>query len=402
MSDWQRNPGAIDDPGLKGGTDPELDRLPPGDSADDVAPQEPQVNELDMPGPDDPVAWSFIEPGTPITGREGVRIGKVDAMLGTEMEGIFHGIALDPAESGPVRVIPADLVTSLTPSEVRVQVAADEVDGPGGVQRGGLSPTIPSMASSMADAPLVDRLWPDPRSALPLDEAFSDLALPEPPADRPLVGVNMISSVDGRAQLDGLADGLGSREDRRLMRLYRVGYDAVASGAGTLRADDFYSWLPDDLAQRRVELGKPPQPLAIVIGGSSAIPTDRRFFAHPEQPRAIAVGSDSPHAGSAELARRRGLDGADGAPRAEMAARPAGGARGANAPDRGRADRQLVVPGRRRAGRAVLDGRAAPGRRRWTPDRGLAARAPPAARRQPGQRPSVRRRALPALPLRRS
>jgi hypothetical protein len=128
MSDWQRNPGAIDDPGLKGGTDPELDRLPPGDSADGVAPQEPQVNELDMPGPDDPVAWSFIEPGTPITGREGVRIGKVDAMLGTEMEGIFHGIALDPAESGPVRVIPADLVTSLTPSEVRVQVAADEVD----------------------------------------------------------------------------------------------------------------------------------------------------------------------------------------------------------------------------------------------------------------------------------
>ena len=74
------------------------------------------------------MAWSFIEPGPPITGREGVRIGKVEAMLGTEMEGIFHGIALIPAESGPFRVIPADKVTSLTPSEVRVQVAADEVD----------------------------------------------------------------------------------------------------------------------------------------------------------------------------------------------------------------------------------------------------------------------------------
>jgi hypothetical protein len=128
MSDWQRNPGAIDDPGMKGGTEPDLDPLPPGDRADDTAADEPQVSELDMPGPDDPVAWSFIEPGTPITGREGVRIGKVDAMLGTEMEGIFHGIALDPAESGPLRVIPADMVTSLTTSEVRVQVAADEVD----------------------------------------------------------------------------------------------------------------------------------------------------------------------------------------------------------------------------------------------------------------------------------
>lgn len=127
MSDWQRNPGAIDDPGLKGGTEPDLDSLPPGDSADDTAPSEPVVAELDMPGPDDPVAWSYIEPGTPVTGREGVRIGKVEAMLGTEAEGIFHGIALDPSEGGPTRMLPADAVTSLTPSEVRVQIAADEV-----------------------------------------------------------------------------------------------------------------------------------------------------------------------------------------------------------------------------------------------------------------------------------
>ena len=127
MSDWQRNPGAIDDPGMKGGTEPDLDSLPPGDSADDTALEEPQVAELDMPGPDDPVAWSYIEPGTPVTGREGVRIGSVQAMLGTEAEGIFHGIALDPAEGGPTRMLPADVVNSLTPSEVRVQITADEV-----------------------------------------------------------------------------------------------------------------------------------------------------------------------------------------------------------------------------------------------------------------------------------
>jgi hypothetical protein len=129
MSDWQRNPGAIDDPGMKGGTEPQLDNLPPGDRADDTAPEEPQIAKLDMPGPDDPVAWSFIEPGTPVTSREGVRIGTVLAMLGTEAEGIFHGIALDPAQGGGLREIPADRVTSLTPSEVRVQLAADDVGG---------------------------------------------------------------------------------------------------------------------------------------------------------------------------------------------------------------------------------------------------------------------------------
>jgi hypothetical protein len=129
MSDWQRTPGAIDDPGTKGGTEPDLDPLPPGDRADDTAAREPAAAELDLPGPNDPVAWSYVEPGTPITGREGVKIGTVEGMLGTEAEGIFHGIALHPSAGGPTRMIPADRVTQLTTAEVRVNVAADEVEG---------------------------------------------------------------------------------------------------------------------------------------------------------------------------------------------------------------------------------------------------------------------------------
>jgi hypothetical protein len=130
MSDWQRNPGAIDDPGMKGGTEPDLDSLPPGDSADDTGPQgEPAASELDLPGPNDPVAWSYVERGTPVTGREGVRIGNVEGMLGTEAEGIFHGIELRTASGGPTRVIPADAVLELTTAEVRVAIGADEVEG---------------------------------------------------------------------------------------------------------------------------------------------------------------------------------------------------------------------------------------------------------------------------------
>jgi riboflavin biosynthesis pyrimidine reductase len=148
----------------------------------------------------------------------------------------------------------------------------------------------------MADEHRVDRLWPDPASDLSLDDAFGSLDLPDAPPGRPLVAVNMITSIDGRAQLGGNAEGLGSRADRRLMRLYRTAYDAVASGAGTLRADDFYSWLPDDLAATRTAAGRPPQPFALLIAGAGPIPTDRRFFAHAEQPRAVAVGTGSPHA----------------------------------------------------------------------------------------------------------
>ncbi|HEX6139021.1 MAG TPA: hypothetical protein VF013_00990 [Candidatus Limnocylindria bacterium] len=129
MTDFKGNPGAIDDPGMKGGIEPELDSLPPGDTADDTgAGGQPQAAELDLPGPDDPVAWTYIDRGTDVVGREGVKIGSVEAMLGTEAEGIFHGIAMKPAAGGPTRVIPADAVTSLTPSEVQAQVATDEVE----------------------------------------------------------------------------------------------------------------------------------------------------------------------------------------------------------------------------------------------------------------------------------
>lgn len=108
MSDWQRNPGAIDDPGDGG---------------------EPIAAELDLPGPHDPVAWSYVQPSTPVVGREGVKLGTVEAMLGTEAEGIFHGIALHSVLGAPTRVIPADRVSQLTTAEVRVTVGADEVEG---------------------------------------------------------------------------------------------------------------------------------------------------------------------------------------------------------------------------------------------------------------------------------
>jgi hypothetical protein len=88
-----------------------------------------ETPQLDLPGPDDPVAWSYVQPGTDVIGREGVKIGTVEAMLGTEIEGIFHGIALRPGNGGPTRVIPADRVTRLTTSEVQAQVGTDEVDG---------------------------------------------------------------------------------------------------------------------------------------------------------------------------------------------------------------------------------------------------------------------------------
>lgn len=128
MTDFRRQPGGIDDPGMKGGIDPDQRPLPPGDTAGDVGgPGEPSAAELDLPGPDDPVAWSYVDEGTPVVGPSGEELGKVAAMLGTETENIFHGVAVLPSSGGGARVVPADAVTGLTTSKVEIDWDADRL-----------------------------------------------------------------------------------------------------------------------------------------------------------------------------------------------------------------------------------------------------------------------------------
>lgn len=138
----------------------------------------------------------------------------------------------------------------------------------------------------------VDRLWPDPQPDLPLDAAFADLRLPAPPSDRPYVAINMVTSIDGRAQVADGAEGLGSHVDRRLMRLLRAGFDAVACGAGTLVAAGFWPGLPRELAAGRLARGRAAQPTSVVIAGSAPVPLER--WHEGGGPRLLVVGSDNP------------------------------------------------------------------------------------------------------------
>jgi 5-amino-6-(5-phosphoribosylamino)uracil reductase len=139
----------------------------------------------------------------------------------------------------------------------------------------------------------VDRLWPDAASDISLDEAMAGFRLPPSPPDRPLVAINMVTSIDGRAQLHGSAEGLGSRADRRLMRLYRAVFDAVGSGVGTLRATGVWLRVGDDLEERRRAEGRPPNPTGVVIAGEDPVPTDGRWF-EGDEPRVLFVGRDNP------------------------------------------------------------------------------------------------------------
>lgn len=128
MTDFDREPGAIDSPSDPGGQDVDVRRLPPGDTADDAGgPGEPEASQLDLPGPDDPVAWNYVEKGTEVIGPNGDKLGKVNQMLGTD-EGIFHGIAVDPDQGSGTRMVPSSQVTLLTPSRVQIALDADALE----------------------------------------------------------------------------------------------------------------------------------------------------------------------------------------------------------------------------------------------------------------------------------
>ena len=108
---------------------------------------------------------------------------------------------------------------------------------------------------------------------------YRGIAFPPAPAGRPYVISNMVTSVDGRAAIEGTERGLGSDADRRLMRELRMHADIVLTGAGTLRATGTSSRLGDPaLEALRVARGKRERPIAAVLSASGNLPLDRAFF----------------------------------------------------------------------------------------------------------------------------
>lgn len=114
---------SIDDPGMAGGQLPQGRASSVGDTAANVASgEEVEIRDLDLPGPDDPVAWRYVKEGTPVHGADGKQLGTVGTMLGSDREDIFHGMAVDTGLLGTTRVVRADDIVTMTPSRVEVSL----------------------------------------------------------------------------------------------------------------------------------------------------------------------------------------------------------------------------------------------------------------------------------------
>jgi 2,5-diamino-6-(ribosylamino)-4(3H)-pyrimidinone 5'-phosphate reductase len=82
----------------------------------------------------------------------------------------------------------------------------------------------------------------------------------------------MITSLDGKAAVEGKAGSIGSPIDRTIMRTLRSHADAVMIGAGTLRAEKLTLAIPENLARARPSRELRPQPLAIVVTVTGDVP----------------------------------------------------------------------------------------------------------------------------------
>jgi riboflavin-specific deaminase-like protein len=140
----------------------------------------------------------------------------------------------------------------------------------------------------------VQLIHPERRPVTP-EELASRLELRElAPPGRPYLGINMVSSLDGKATLDWRTKGLSSDVDRRLFHHLRTQADAVMVGAGTAREERYGRMTKnDELRQKRVNEGLVGDALAVVVSGTLDLPPDLPLLNEPEQRVVIATASDA-------------------------------------------------------------------------------------------------------------
>lgn len=148
--------------------------------------------------------------------------------------------------------------------------------------------------------PPIDRLWPNPATAL------DDAALLETyafPIDRFWLRMNFISSIDGAVTLQGRSGALGDAADHRVFDLLRRPADAILVGAGTVRLEGYGAMRlgGDAVAWRRTQ-GLPPHPVFVLVTRSLNLDPDSTVFTDAPVRPVIYTVSDAPHGRRGALA----------------------------------------------------------------------------------------------------
>ena len=139
------------------------------------------------------------------------------------------------------------------------------------------------------------RLFPD-HGLVSIDQAASDLSWGDrAPADRPFIALNMVSSADGKATLDGRTAPMSAEADRELFHRLRTQADGILVGAETVRVERYGRVTKTDALQaKRESQGVRSEALAVIATRSGALPEDLPLL--QQTPDAVRLVSDLPGA----------------------------------------------------------------------------------------------------------
>jgi len=136
-------------------------------------------------------------------------------------------------------------------------------------------------------------------SSVGADEVWERLTAGRPafgaaPIGRPLVCLNMVSSVDGATTIDGRVGELTGPVDQALLHRLRSESDAVLVGAGTVRAEGYGALLPAEQRRRREQERGAQEPLLCVVTSRPALPENAPALAPAPSPLVFLTGSAEP------------------------------------------------------------------------------------------------------------
>jgi riboflavin biosynthesis pyrimidine reductase len=107
------------------------------------------------------------------------------------------------------------------------------------------------------------RLLPDPGPTTVAEQLEGYRPWEEAHEDRPSVAMNFVTTLDGRATIEGRSGPIGSDTDTEMLVGLRTRFDAVMIGAGTMRAERY---------------GQPAEPLMVLVSGRLDLPWDAPLF----------------------------------------------------------------------------------------------------------------------------
>jgi riboflavin-specific deaminase-like protein len=136
-----------------------------------------------------------------------------------------------------------------------------------------VSPRIPGKTHP------VRRLLPDVGETTVAEQLAGLDLKPLAPPTRPYLILNFVTTLDGRAAIDGRSGPIGDAVDSELLQRLRTRVDAVMIGAGTMRAERYGRVVSDpQLRAYRERTGLAHDPLAVIVSNRLELPWDAGLF----------------------------------------------------------------------------------------------------------------------------